>query len=117
MASGLQCSGMRIPRAALESWQLNNLQYDIKAISRRDLPELLGDFAPEYEQVRQAMEVRSEFGRRYIPADAESDLLRLALLYRHGGCWADSTMLCRRPLDDWLPQATEASGCFAFAPE
>mmetsp|Transcript_104877 Transcript_104877/g.338247 ORF Transcript_104877/g.338247 Transcript_104877/m.338247 type:complete len:374 (+) Transcript_104877:212-1333(+) len=63
------------------------------------------------------MEVRSEFGRRYIPADAESDLLRLALLYRHGGCWADSTMLCRRPLDDWLPQATEASGCFAFAPE
>lgn len=30
---------------------------------------------------------------------------------------ADATMLCRRPLDDWLQLATAAVGFFAFSPE
>jgi hypothetical protein len=43
-----------------------------------------------------------------------SDLLRLDLLSRHGGVWADGTVVCARPLDEWLPAATP-SGFFAFA--
>ena len=34
------------------------------------------------------------------------------------GVWADATILCRRPLDDWIDEAAApADGFFAFAPE
>jgi hypothetical protein len=49
-----------------------------------------------------------------LPAPARADLLRLDLLSRHGGVWADATCFCVRPLDDWLPANTE-SGFFAFS--
>jgi len=42
-----------------------------------------------------------------------ADLLRLDLLARHGGVWADATCFCVRPLDEWLPPNT-GSGFFAF---
>lgn len=100
----------------LESWQLYNLGWEVRAITRADLPDLLGDFFPRYEKLRAAMNPLERFGGFWIPPAAESDLLRLALLKRHGGVWVDSTMLCRRPLDTWLPQAA-ASGFFAFSPE
>ncbi len=43
-----------------------------------------------------------------------SDLIRLSLLHRHGGAWADATTICARPLDRWLPTAAH-TGFFAFA--
>lgn len=43
----------------------------------------------------------------------QSDLLRLQLLKRHGGVWADPTTFCRRPLEGWLDRCGE-SGFFAF---
>ena len=42
-----------------------------------------------------------------------SDILRVKLLNKYGGCWCDATTLCRVPLDSWLPQYTE-QGFFAF---
>lgn len=42
-----------------------------------------------------------------------SVMLRLLLLARYGGVWADATLFCTRPLDTWLPQAV-SSGFFAF---
>ena len=56
------------------------------------------------------------FGDSLIPPAAESDLLRLYLLNKYGGVWVDSTNLCRRPLDDWLPSAAR-QGFFAFFPD
>lgn len=35
----------------------------------------------------------------------QSDLLRLALLFRFGGFWSDATLLCAKPLDEWIPQS------------
>jgi hypothetical protein len=43
-----------------------------------------------------------------------SDLLRLDLLARHGGAWADATCFCVQPLDSWLPPNLD-SGFFAFS--
>jgi hypothetical protein len=43
----------------------------------------------------------------------QSDLVRLALLARYGGVWADATTICRRPLDDWIDDCGR-SGFFAF---
>ncbi len=42
-----------------------------------------------------------------------SNLIRLSLLHRHGGVWADATTICVLPLDDWLP-AAGSTGFFAF---
>lgn len=48
-----------------------------------------------------------------IPAAAFSDLIRIELLRAHGGVWVDATVVCLRPLDEWLPLMT-TSGFFAF---
>ncbi|MBL9059820.1 MAG: hypothetical protein JNK88_07335 [Mangrovicoccus sp.] len=42
-----------------------------------------------------------------------ADLLRLRLLARHGGVWADGTVWCATPLDHWLPLVAQR-GFFAF---
>jgi len=46
-----------------------------------------------------------------LPAPALSDIARLRLLSKYGGVWADATMLCMRPIDDWLDSALPAAGC------
>lgn len=48
-----------------------------------------------------------------LPAEAASDLVRLALLSRYGGIWVDSTVYCLRPLKEWLQEVTP-TGFFAF---
>jgi hypothetical protein len=42
-----------------------------------------------------------------------SDLIRLALLKKHGGVWADASMYCVTPLDRWLVPNMQ-TGFFAF---
>lgn len=44
-----------------------------------------------------------------------SDLLRTAILLRHGGVWVDATVLCMRPLDRWLPIIMAQCDFFAFS--
>ncbi len=53
-------------------------------------------------------------GRTDISLQFLSDMIRVALLSRHGGVWADASVFCSQPLDDWLPQRMP-SGFFAFA--
>lgn len=43
----------------------------------------------------------------------QSDLIRLQLLDRFGGVWADATTYCRKPLDEWIDDACR-SGFFAY---
>jgi hypothetical protein len=47
-------------------------------------------------------------------ANHKANLLRLHLLARHGGVWADATTFCAAPLEAWLPPLI-GSGFFAFA--
>ena len=48
----------------------------------------------------------------FLPA--KSDIVRLSLLAKYGGVWADASMLCLAPLDDWLPQAARPGGYFGY---
>jgi hypothetical protein len=52
--------------------------------------------------------------REDIQVQAKSEIVRLSLLAKHGGVWADASMLCLAPLNDWLPEATRAGGFFAY---
>lgn len=48
-----------------------------------------------------------------MTVQAYSDLVRLRLLRRYGGVWADATVMCLEPLDHWLPPLA-AGGFFAY---
>ena len=46
-----------------------------------------------------------------VPTDAaKSDVIRLNLLAKHGGVWADATMLCMASLDNWIYDAVRPVG-------
>ena len=66
-----------------------------------------------YEQYIEVGISRDDFSLLGIPM--RSDLLRLALLERYGGVWADATTLCWRPLDQFIHAYVSASGFFAFS--
>jgi Capsular polysaccharide synthesis protein len=45
--------------------------------------------------------IRAISGKGLQP-EALSDCIRIELLRRYGGAWADVTTYCLKPLDDWL---------------
>ncbi len=84
------------------SWRLLNPQWRVRMLTAqalREAPELVGELP--------AVDGKS------LPDEALSDVIRLHLLDRHGGVWADATTYCLRPLDDWVHEAM-SSGFFAF---
>ncbi|MCS6933290.1 MAG: capsular polysaccharide synthesis protein [Acetobacteraceae bacterium] len=87
-------------RLCLESWRRWNPRHEIAALDAARAEALVGppgfDLGPFPERVR-------------------SNLLRLRLLSRFGGVWADATLFCTAPLDAWLPLLTQRAGCFLFS--
>jgi hypothetical protein len=55
-----------------------------------------------------------DLNEKTLTAASLSDVLRILLLHEFGGLWVDATLLCNRPLDDWLPEVM-GEGFFAFA--
>jgi hypothetical protein len=49
-----------------------------------------------------------------ITPQAKSDIIRLNLLYEHGGVWADATMLCLMPLDLWIFEVIQPSSFWMY---
>ena len=47
-------------------------------------------------------------------AAAFSDIIRLSLLAKYGGVWADATMLCMVPLDFWMHDTTNEAGVWMY---
>ncbi len=92
-----------IVQASLKTWQMHNPGWTIRALERAVLDDLLRDD-----------ELFSIVARKNIEPEALADVVRIALLRRYGGIWADSTVYCLRPLDTWLDENMR-SGFFAFA--
>lgn len=82
--------------ACIDSWRRRNPGWTVTVLDGDSLARL------EIPDKPAAMTVQ-----------AYSDLVRLWLLRRHGGVWADATVMCLRPLDDWLPIVAR-HGFFAF---
>jgi hypothetical protein len=86
-------------KICLDSWQSNNVGWDLevldadkanKVLPRESLPKTMSE-------------------AHY------SDLLRLTLLAGSGGVWVDATVLCMRPLIDWMPLMVADSKIFVFS--
>ena len=54
---------------------------------------------------------RRMIGTRSVSVQARADVLRLHLLNRYGGVWADATVWCHRPLDDWIRSCLDGGYC------
>src|SRR4051812_33924103 len=91
-----------IATQSLASWSRWNPGYDIRALDQRSLPD--------YTDLPQ----RIDLGRRDLTVQKIAALARLALLAEHGGVWTDATVVCARPLDDWLGAYFTDCGFFAF---
>jgi hypothetical protein len=93
-------SAPQIVQRCYESWVANNPGWNVILLDQSNLSTYL--------------QTDLESGHlAELAFTPKSDLVRLDLLARHGGVWADATSYCAVPLDSWLPAAT-SSGFFAF---
>jgi hypothetical protein len=90
-------------QACLASWISLNPTWEVRALTNETLSAYI-DVEAEFPGIR----------GKWVPPQSFSNLLRLALLERYGGVWADATVWCAQPLDSWLPEVTP-DGFFAFA--
>ena len=84
-------------RRCVKSWEEMNPGWTVRVVTEEDIGDLVS--------------------MDDIPSDlafaAYADILRLRLLRKYGGVWADATLFCERPLDDWLENYL-SEGFFVF---
>jgi hypothetical protein len=85
-------------RAAVESWRELNPSWDVTVLD--------ADCVTDWVEMPRLPQ--------WVTRTAKTNIVRLRLLGRYGGAWADATAICLRPLDDWVDRAAE-TGRFAFA--
>jgi hypothetical protein len=90
-----------VVRKCHESWVARNPGWRVVTLDDEVLPSLV---SADYRAGNLAG----------LSLQHRSDLVRLDLLSRHGGVWADATCYCLQPLDDWL-WPNLGSGFFAFS--
>ena len=88
-----------------ESWKRFNNDWNIVFIDNSSLDQI----APDIKRFQTDSGLRSS-----LPHQSFSDILRLYLLTKFGGVWADSTTLCLRPLNDWIYAAVRPAGFFLY---
>ena len=58
-------------------------------------------------------DIKFDLTKKQFSITHTSDVIRLLILNKHGGIWADATTFCNKPLNDWLPNYI-SQGFFAF---
>lgn len=83
-------------RACIQSWVCNNPAWRVVLLSVSSCFSFIATSdVPEKWQ--------------YLRWDVLSDAVRLALLARHGGVYVDISVVCTKPLDDWLNLSSSAT--------
>lgn len=80
----------QIAKGCLESWKRHNPEWKIIVIDRKNV----GNWVDQDQLPIDALLGTSE--------QVYANAIRLALLRKHGGVWADATSWCRMPLSAWL---------------
>jgi hypothetical protein len=86
----------------LSSWERNNPGWKFRCLDGTSV----GLYLPLKRYI--------DLDRQSVTAASLSDIVRILLLREFGGVWVDATLLCNRPLDEWLPGVMD-EGFFAFA--
>ncbi len=89
-----------IVKRCAATWQRHNPAWDI--------------FFLDSASVSQKVKLPPAVKALNLPLPALSDVIRICLLKKYGGVWADATLWCARPLDDWIETVCRPSGFFAY---
>ncbi|MEM9239762.1 MAG: capsular polysaccharide synthesis protein [Pseudomonadota bacterium] len=84
-------------RSCVKSWEDMNPGWQVNVLTEAHIDDFVSmdDIPPD------------------LPWAARADILRLRLLRKYGGVWADATLFCERPLDEWLENYL-TEGFFVF---
>ena len=91
-----------LQQQVLKSWKENNPNWNLELLDSKNLSKYVDDIDYIYDESKQ------------ISYQAKSDIIRLSLLKKYGGVWADSTLLCMQPLDHWVFEAVQESGIWMY---
>lgn len=81
------------------SWNYQNKDWKIHLISKFNIKEYI--------------DVPYLFNDN-IKIQAKSDIIRVNVLDRYGGIWADSTLICVQPLNNWINDKTKVNGFWMY---
>ncbi len=90
-----------LAHTCIQSWERNNPDWSIRLVSESNVRDYLD---PAF---------CDDLFSTDLPFRKIANIVRLALIARHGGVWADADCFCTCPLDDWIHEAA-GSGFFAF---
>lgn len=93
-----------VVKLSYESWKRFNTSYEVVLLNDQLLESKLGF---DFNAVFELCNIRLSLANK-------ADLLRLYLLSKYGGVWADATSFCIQPLDNWLPSIARENSFFAF---
>lgn len=74
----------------LKSWKKNNIDWEIIELNDNNLNDYIDCDELEF------------LNEKNITKTHYSDIIRLLLLEKHGGCWCDATTFCNKNLSEWL---------------
>lgn len=86
----------------INSLKINNLSWTVIVLDDENLKDYI-DIKAEIPNIDE----------KKISKTAFSDILRIFLLEKYGGCWCDATVFCNNSLDNWLYKYI-GTGFFAF---
>lgn len=86
-----------LQRKCLESWRYYNPTWEVIRLSESNVY----DYVPEVKIDLPGLDTNKVH---------TSDILRTYLIKKYGGIWADSTLFCNKPVDEWIP-----SGPFLYS--
>ena len=85
------CNAPIVVKRCLLSWKFKNPDWDIIELDDSNLHEYI-DIKKEIPDIDEINITKTSY----------SDIVRIFLLEKFGGCWCDATTFCFMPLDKWL---------------
>jgi len=92
-------------REVRQSWEAFNRDWNVVALDEESLERHLD--VSERSCLKKMIQNR-------VGMAAISNMIRLSLLHKHGGVWADATVLCMHPVDDWIYEALLPCGFWMY---
>jgi hypothetical protein len=91
-----------LQKQAAESWKINNPNWNIELLDEKNIKKYLPEVDYLYDK------------NNNISMQSKSDIIRINLLNKYGGVWADSTLLCMQSLDFWFEELVDPYGFWTY---
>jgi hypothetical protein len=101
--SGLEGAPDVVHRS-LTTWQHFNPDHEVRFLTLADAEAVLG---VDLEALFEKLTVDMGWANK-------ADVIRMMLLAKFGGIWADATTFCLKPLSEWLHDEIRTNGFFCF---